>query len=165
MPLAAVCDAEAMTRYVKMDSPLPVFQFNGHQNEGFAIDWSPVTPGQLATGDCTKNIHVWKLAETGATSWHVDQRPYVGHLSSVEDIQWSPNQANIFASCSTDKTIRIWDTRAVPAKANQLTCENAHTRDVNVINWNRKEPLILSGGDDGFLKVWDLRMFQVSALS
>jgi ribosome assembly protein RRB1 len=34
-----------------------------------------------------------------------------------------------------------------------------HTSNVNVINWNRNEPFLLSGGDDGQLKIWDLRLF------
>jgi ribosome assembly protein RRB1 len=156
--LAAVSDPNKMGDFVRNDNNLPVFQFNGHQNEGFAIDWSSLESGQLATGDCNKNIHVWKPHES---TWLVDQRPYVGHQSSIEDIQWSHNEASVFSSCSTDKSIRIWDIRASPNKANMLTCETAHTSDVNVINWNVSEPFIVSGGDDCLIKIWDLRLFQV----
>ena len=49
--------------------------------------------GKLLTGDCVKNIHQWAPAEGG--TWHVDQRPFSAHTASVEDIQWSPNEANV----------------------------------------------------------------------
>lgn len=42
-----------------------------------------------------------------------------------------------------------------------LTIADAHDSDINVINWNKKEPLIVSGGDDGKLMIWDLRQFKV----
>lgn len=42
-----------------------------------------------------------------------------------------------------------------------LSVDQAHNSDVNVISWNRNEPFLLSGGDDGLLKVWDLRQFKV----
>ena len=85
------------------------------------------------TGDNSKNIHLWRPAETAVTSWSVEQRPFTGHEAAVEDIQWSPSEESVFSSCSTDKTVRIWDIRAPPNKACMITVENAHDMDVNVI--------------------------------
>ena len=160
-PLVAVSDQKQMSEFTRKQSHLPTFQFNGHQNEGFALDWSPLEHGQLASGDLKSNIHVWKMIES-QRSWNVDQRPFVGHKDSVEDIQWSPTESSVFASCSVDKSIRIWDIRATPLKANMISCENAHSSDVNVIHWNRTEPFIASGGDDATIKIWDLRLFDVT---
>ena len=133
----------------------PLFEFRGHLTEGFALNWSPLVTGLLASGDCKKNIHLWHPDQSG--SWKVDQRPYAAHTDSVEDIQWSPNEQNVMASCSVDKTIRIWDIRAKHDKSCMITVENSHDADVNVIDWNKNEPFIVSGGDDGVMKVWDLR--------
>lgn len=156
-PLQAVEDAELLKQYDQNEAH-PVYSFSGHQQEGFAVDWSSCAEGVLATGDCRRDIHVWSPLEDG--TWKVDQRPLAGHTQSVEDLQWSPNERSVLASCSVDKTIRIWDCRAAPQKACMLTCKDAHESDINVISWNRSEPFIASGGDDGFLHVWDLRQFQ-----
>ncbi|XP_069783056.1 glutamate-rich WD repeat-containing protein 1 [Narcine bancroftii] len=136
----------------------PLFAFGGHMAEGFALDWSPTVPGRLASGDSKRNIHIWEPCPAG--TWRVDQRPYSAHSRSVEDIQWSPSEKTVFASCSADASIRIWDTRAAPSRACMLRVEAAHQSDVNVLSWNRREPFLASGGDDGVLKVWDLRQFQ-----
>jgi len=140
------------------DQSSPLHEFKGHPTEGFALAWSPTSLGVLASGDCKTNIHIWKPTE--AAGWEVNAaQPLVGHTDSVEDILWSPNEANVMASCSVDKTIRIWDCRAKPDKACMLTATNAHDADVNVIDWNKNEPFLVSGGDDGKIKVWDLRVF------
>ncbi|XP_008284053.1 glutamate-rich WD repeat-containing protein 1 [Stegastes partitus] len=156
--LEAVHSSAAMAAFVsEQKEATPLFSFSGHMTEGFAIDWSPKVPGRLVSGDCKKNIHVWEPRE-GGTSWQIDQRPFSSHSKSVEDLQWSPTEATVFASCSVDQSIRIWDIRAPPNS--MLSADEAHSSDINVISWNRTEPFLLSGGDDGILKVWDLRQFK-----
>lgn len=132
----------------------PTFTFRGHKDEGFALDWSPVgAGGRLASGDCAGNIHIWDCTSMagGGGGCVVDEKAYTGHQSSVEDLQWSPSEATVFASCSADKTIKIWDTRG--RKGPQLSV-SAHEEDVNVISWNRPVSYLLaSGSDDGSFKV------------
>ncbi|RUP07427.1 WD40-repeat-containing domain protein [Jimgerdemannia flammicorona] len=134
----------------------PLFTIESHgRNEGFAMDWSLRETGRLLTGDISKNIYLTTLTPHGATP---DLVPFRGHGSSVEDLQWSPSERNVFASCSADQTVRIWDTRNKKKEA--LAIRAAET-DVNVITWNRKvEYLMASGGDDGVFNIWDLRMFK-----
>lgn len=51
-----------------------------------------------------------------------------------EFVQWSPTEPHVFASCSVDGNIAIWDVRSGKSPAASF---KAHNADVNVISWNR----------------------------
>ncbi|RLN27715.1 glutamate-rich WD repeat-containing protein 1-like [Panicum miliaceum] len=129
---------------------LPLKVFSGHKDEGYAIDWSPLVTGRLVSGDCNKCIHLW---EPTPNNWNIGANPFVGHTAS-----WSPTEADVFASCSVDGTIAIWDIRTGKKPCMSI---KAHKADVNVISWNRlASSMIASGCDDGSFSVRDLRSSQ-----
>eukprot|EP01125_Pyxidicula_operculata_P004431 TRINITY_DN1679_c0_g1_i1.p1 TRINITY_DN1679_c0_g1~~TRINITY_DN1679_c0_g1_i1.p1 ORF type:complete len:444 (+),score=118.20 TRINITY_DN1679_c0_g1_i1:287-1618(+) len=144
------------TPSIRLKPPKSLFSFK-HTTEGWALDWSSKAEGRLVSGDCDSKIYWWEPLEGG--KWNVNQStPYAGHTASVEDLQWSPSEPDVFASCSVDKTIKLWDGRK---GRSPVTSIDAHESDVNVISWNRKRAyLLLSGADDGNFKVWDLRKFK-----
>jgi len=120
-----------------------------YSTEGYAIEWG--LEGRLYAGN--DHLHVY---QPSGPSW-TEVASYSGHQGSIEDIQKSPVEPSVFASCSCDKTIKVWDIRTARTDS-QLTISEAHTRDVNVISWNPLETSqIASGSDDGSFKVWDLR--------
>ncbi|KAI9394294.1 hypothetical protein POPTR_005G074400v4 [Populus trichocarpa] len=132
----------------------PLFNFKGHKDEGYAIDWSPRVAGRLVTGDCKNCIHLWE--PTSGATWNVDATPFTGHTASVEDLQWSSTEDHVFASCSVDGHIAIWDARLGKSPAIYF---KAHNADVNVISWNRLASVMLaSGSDDGTFSIRDLRL-------
>ncbi|XP_009598556.1 protein HEAT STRESS TOLERANT DWD 1 isoform X2 [Nicotiana tabacum] len=134
----------------------PLVKFGGHKDEGYAIDWSPLVPGRLVSGDCKNCIHLWE--PTSGTTWNIDANPFVGHSASVEDLQWSPTEPSVFASCSVDGSIGIWDIRVGKSPATTI---KAHKADVNVISWNRLASCMLaSGSDDGTFSIRDLRLLK-----
>lgn len=55
-------------------------------------------------------------------------------------MQWSPTENDIFASCSMDGNIAIWDVRIGKEPVDSF---KAHNADVNVISWNRCLNLII----------------------
>lgn len=144
----------------KMRTHSPAFTIKSHGGaEGFAMDWASSgdanpTALRLLTGDIHSKIF---LTTTTPSGFNALSNPFTSHTSSVEDLQWSPSEATIFASCSADQSIRIWDVR-LKGRKSVTGIEDAHESDVNVISWNRRTSyLLLSGGDEGGIKVWDLR--------
>ncbi|XP_073311570.1 LOW QUALITY PROTEIN: protein HEAT STRESS TOLERANT DWD 1-like [Primulina huaijiensis] len=134
----------------------PLVKFGGHKDEGYAIDWSPLVPGRLVSGDCKNCIHLWEPASD--STWDIDSSPFVGHTASVEDLQWSPTEPYVFASCSVDGHVAIWDTRSGKSPAVSI---KAHNADVNVLTWNRLASCMLASGcDDGTFSIRDLRLLK-----
>jgi ribosome assembly protein RRB1 len=129
-----------------------------HRTEGYAVAWSPLLEhGQLLSGDNDGKIFI--TAGTDGGQWKADTKPFTGHTSSVEDLQWSPNERNVFASASSDGTVKVWDTRAKSRRpAVDVTVSDT---DVNVLSWSHKTwHLMATGADDGTWAVWDLRQWK-----
>lgn len=132
--------------------------------EGYAMDWAggmasggKASSLRLLTGDIHSKIFLTTSSNAGFVT---NPTPFQSHTSSVEDLQWSPSEPTVFASCSADRSIRIWDVR-VKNRRSVLAVEGAHEQDVNVISWNRgTDYLLVSGGDEGGLNVWDMRTFK-----
>ncbi|VDN03314.1 unnamed protein product [Thelazia callipaeda] len=145
---------ERNDRIIKRPRDRPLFSFVGHQAEGYALSWSPLKMGRHASGDSRHKIHLWTMAEGG--QWVVDQKPFQKHKDSIEDLCWSPTDESILASCSADGSIKL----SAPSDACVCDVENAHESHVNVISWNKSEPLIVSGGDDTAINVWTTKSMQ-----
>ena len=120
------------------------------------MDWASSSSSslRLLTGDVHSKIY---LTTSSPSGFNALPQPFLSHTSSIEDIQWSPSEPTVFASCSADCSIQIWDVRS-KGRRSVAGILPAHENDVKVISWNKSTTyLLLSGGDEGGIKVWDLR--------
>lgn len=139
----------------------PISTLKMHRTEGYALDWSPLgAQGKLLTGDNDGKIFMTNCGDGG--KWATDTKPFTGHNGSVEDIQWSPNEINVFASASSDGTVKVWDVRSKSHKP--ALSVTVSTTDVNVMSWSHQTAhLLATGADDGQWAVWDLRRWKSAA--
>ena len=64
--MSAAHDAKAQRGKRLPQRPM---HMHAHSTEGYALDWSSVAEGRLASGDCRRGIHVWE--PSGKGSWTV----------------------------------------------------------------------------------------------
>ncbi|KAL1549081.1 protein HEAT STRESS TOLERANT DWD 1-like [Salvia divinorum] len=134
----------------------PLSKFAGHKDEGYAIDWSLVVPGRLVSGDCKNHIHLWEPASE--STWNVDSTPFVGHTASVEDLQWSPTEPYIFASCSINEIITIWDTRTGKSPAVSIKAHKAYPDELYASISPHEASTLAVSSTDNQLTIWDLSL-------
>jgi WD40 repeat protein len=65
---------------------------------------------KLATSSYDKTIRISNFSKS---KFNTDQIELKGHQQSVEQIQFDPLNPDVIASCSLDKTIKIWDIRSI----------------------------------------------------
>lgn len=76
------------------------------------------------------------------------------HCNAIFDLKWHPNDEYI-ATASGDQSIVISSVR----QENQLTTLTGHTQSVKSVTWEPENGNVLcSGGRDGTVLVWDLRV-------
>eukprot|EP00038_Savillea_parva_P029749 m.73265 g.73265 ORF g.73265 m.73265 type:complete len:353 (-) comp8826_c0_seq2:57-1115(-) len=128
----------------------PLRVFRGHTKEVVSVDWNQTRGPPLflsASWDCGVNL------------WDPNSAAPVGafreHLGQVYAAMWSPRRPGIFASCASDGTLKVWDSRKPPSSVQTF---QAHHHEVLTCDWSKyNESLIVTGSVDKTIRGFDLR--------
>jgi WD40 repeat protein len=77
-----------------------------------------------------------------------------GHKKKVDSIQFHPTAANILASGSSDKTVKIWD---IETGKELFSVDNHHGDGITSISWNYNGSLLATVAKDKKIRVIDPR--------
>jgi len=126
----------------------PTMLLTGHEGEVFSGEFSP-DGRTLATGSFDKGVFLWQVY--GECENYGVMR---GHGNAVLETHWKHDGTQLY-TCSADKSVCVWD----PDSGKRLKKLNGHTAIVNSMQTSRRGvPYLVSGGDDGTTKLWDLRV-------
>ena len=134
----------------------PVFHVKGGTADGWALHWSPLAAASqsLVAGNADGTIAFFEDA-TRRESARKTTAAY-----AVEDVQFSPTEANVFVAGGTGGQMEVFDTRDKLRAQIGWNASPAARSDVNAIAWNpiaSSAQFVCTGQDDGALRVWDLR--------
>jgi WD40 repeat protein len=134
---------------------LPQITCQGHSKEGYALSWSPLKEGWLASGSEDTTVCLWDTA-TAKDGLCQATTILKGHTATVEDVDWHAKDANLLASVSDDASLRIWDIREASKPVHLV--EKAHESDINCVAFNpQNEYILATGSADNKIGIWDVR--------
>ncbi|CDS02965.1 hypothetical protein LRAMOSA00367 [Lichtheimia ramosa] len=141
--------SNAVVGTIKRTSSLqaPVMQLIGHEGEIFSSKFDP-SGDHIASVSYDRQILLWNT--------YGDCNNYGvlrGHANAILEVHWSRDGSQLF-SCSADKTVAIWDATT----GERVRRWKGHTLVVNSCQVARRGPeTVVSGSDDGCIKLWDSR--------
>lgn len=125
---------------------------NLHSGTVFSLLFYPAV-NQMVTAGKDAKIKKWAISDTGETALLQET---AAHLFGIHDITLHPSKP-ILASCSMDKTIKIWDAETLKLLRVLDRARHAgHGHSINQILWLSKPELLLSCSDDRTISAWDI---------
>eukprot|EP00871_Galdieria_phlegrea_P003935 jgi/Galph1/4542/GphlegSOOS_G3181.1 len=137
-----------------------VKRFSFHTGPILDVDWRDDT--SFASCSTDKTIYVCRVDEDAPL------RVFHGHEDEVNAVKWDPS-GNFLASCSDDRTVKIWSLEARQGTGQTTSCLydfREHSRDIYAIRWsptgpnteNVNKPLLLASASfDHTVKLWDIQ--------
>jgi len=110
-----------------------------------AVSWNPQEAFTLAAASEDHNIYVFDSRALGRAA-NVLQ----GHVAAATDVAWAPTGAAL-VSAGYDRSLRVWDARR--GRARDIYHARRMQRVFSVV-WSADNDFVLSGSDDGNVRLW-----------
>ncbi|TPX33184.1 hypothetical protein SmJEL517_g03793 [Synchytrium microbalum] len=137
---------ESSTRFIQHLTRWEVadVQWNQHPSRSA---WVASTSNQKAL--------VWNVSLPDSDSNRSVEYILGGHERAVSDLNWSPHQAEMLATCSYDSFVHLWDLRG-PVDKPAMSFP-AWTAGATQVKFSRKSDVLLASSHDADLRIWDIR--------
>jgi len=141
--------------------------YNGHNGPIYRIKCSPFLPDAFLSCSADWTVKLWTAGETD----YVFDFHSVDLSGVVNDVAWSPNSSTVFASCTGDGRVEVWDldysvidpkVQHRPSKAETVLGATPLT----IVSFSDNAPVLATGDEKGRVSIYRLSgMDDVEGLS
>lgn len=114
----------------------------------------------MLTGSSDSIVKLWDIRKISRAV-----HEFHGHQSNVVQVQWSPHDIALFATCSEDKRVIIWDIAKIGEEQTSEDAEDGppelffthggHTGQTSDICWNKNDKWTMASvAEDNILHIW-----------
>ncbi|KAF1800863.1 hypothetical protein FB192DRAFT_1422836 [Mucor lusitanicus] len=136
------------------------------------VQWSPhIARESWVASTSNQKLLVWNLSHSGSRAI---EHVFHAHARAISDINWSPHQPDILATCSVDTYVHLWDLREPQIRSKDQDDDRKMRPSCSFTPWNaaatqvkfnRKSEHLIASAHDKDVKIWDLRKGAVPVTS
>ncbi len=125
-------------------------ELSGHDNSVFCVSLSQ-NEQQLLSTSRDAHFKVWDCEKLSLTD------DVIAHMYAINHVAYRP-QGDLFATCSMDKSIKVWDAQTKRLlKVLDKTRHAGHGTSINKLAWSADGERLVSCSDDRQLALWSIK--------
>ncbi|KAH0838128.1 WD40 repeat-like protein [Lanmaoa asiatica] len=159
----ASAGSDRVVHIVSLNGTKPIQTLRGHEGELNMLKCNP-TRTRLATCSDDTTARIWNIEHLHSEKSISTLAVLKGHKRCLTSVKWCPNtqtgEHELVATASFDFTARLWDS----VTGDCLKVFTDHTKYVFALSFSPDGILLASGGGDGSLNMYDVKVGRVQPL-
>ena len=153
MKEAAIGCGDGSIRIINTETFEELIKLEGHDKD-YSVNALAYSPSgkHLLSGSRDARLNYWQLRDGYDLLMRIPAHNY-----AIYSIVFHPTEP-VFATCSMDKAIRIWEDGSMQPKTTVDITNGGHTNSVNKLLWSEHNNYLISTGDDRTIRVWDVQI-------